>query len=291
VVRIWCEPIPANANLRYISSFALIALVVAISYPSGRLAPNQELGQAFYYAIISAGLYFIVASLLVVTFFGAHKQHYDRGFNLTMSQRTMMLQTTVFLAYLLVGAAVFAHIERWKYLDAIYWGNCTLLTIGLGDLSPATALGRALLFPFAIGGIVILGLLVNSIRSQVLDRTNVKMRARMTEKERERMLEKIQKTNNTLLEPVSELMSMLAPGLANMRDSSGSLTEIERRRLEFELMRKVQKHVASKRKWLALLMSACAFLGLWFGGAAIFQVRLNSTTNVNVPRHQRQTKT
>lgn len=260
--------------------------MVAINYPFGRLAPNQELGQAFYYAMFSAGLYFIMASLLVVTFFGAYEEHYDRGFNLTMSQRTMMLQTVFFLVYLLSGAAVFAQIESWTYLDAVYWGDCTLLTIGFGDYAPATVLGRALLFPYAIGGIVILGLLVNSIRSQVLDCGTVKMRARMTEKERERMLKKMQKKNSTLLKPVLERTSAstLTPGLANMRDGPSSLTEMERRRLEFELMRKVQKHVASKRKWLTLLMSACAFLGLWLGGAAIFQVCLNNMTKVNVLR-------
>jgi len=57
------------------------------------------------------------------------------------------------LVYLMAGAAVYSHIEGWAYLDAVYWADFTLLTVGIGDYSLQTHLGRGLLFPFAIGGI------------------------------------------------------------------------------------------------------------------------------------------
>ena len=90
---------------------------------------------------------------MLVTVYGAYQGHYDKEFQLTMSQRTLMLQTISFLVYLLAGAAVYSHIEGWLFLDAVYWADFTLLTVGIGDYSPETHLGRGLLFPFAIGGI------------------------------------------------------------------------------------------------------------------------------------------
>jgi potassium channel subfamily K len=90
---------------------------------------------------------------MLVTVYGALRGHYNKEFQLTMSQRTLMLQTISFLVYLLAGAALYSHIEGWKYLDAVYWADFTLLTVGIGDYAPSTHLGRGLLFPFAIGGI------------------------------------------------------------------------------------------------------------------------------------------
>lgn len=95
----------------------------------------------------------MVATLMALTVWGAYAGHYDKEFQLTMSQRTLMLQTISFLVYLMVGAAVYCHIEGWEYLDAVYWADFTLLTVGIGDYAPLTHTGRWLLFPFAIGGI------------------------------------------------------------------------------------------------------------------------------------------
>ena len=138
----------------YLSSFALIGLCACARGPL-IVEPRDDhaFTQAFYYAIFSAGLYFLVATLMLVSVIGAYRGHYDKQFQLTMSQRTLMLQTISFLVYLMAGAAVYSHIEGWAYLDAVYWADFTLLTVGIGDYSPQTHLGRGLLFPFAIGGI------------------------------------------------------------------------------------------------------------------------------------------
>ena len=220
--------------------------------------PNHAFSQAFYYATFSAGLYFMVASLMVVTVIGAQRGHYEKEFKLTMSQRTLMLQTISFLVYLLSGAAVYARIEGWDYLDAVYWADFTLLTVGIGDFSPQTHLGRGLLFPFAIGGIIILGLVVGSIRSLVLERGKAKLGARMVEKERRRLLQKLHNKDRTdVLVPIKE------------KDSQTS--ERQRRREEFELMRRIQESASTKRKWTSLTVSGGTWFILWFAGAAIFR--------------------
>ena len=104
----------------YIASALLIALVAAVPpklpLPAGE---DRALTQAFYYAIIAAALYFFVASIMIVTAFGAYTGRSSKEFILTMSQRTLMLQTISFLVYLLSGSAVYAKIEDWNFLDAV----------------------------------------------------------------------------------------------------------------------------------------------------------------------------
>lgn len=210
---------------------------------------------------------------MLVTVWGAYRGHYEKEFQLTMSQRTLMLQTISFLVYLLSGAAVYSHIEGWAFLDAVYWADFTLLTVGTGDYAPATHLGRSLLFPFAIGGIIILGLVIGSIRSLVLERGKVKMGARMVEKQRRRLLKRMQKENKgAILEPIiDDKAPMSRTSTKTLQDSPEGLTEWQRRQQEFELMRKVQEEAAIKRRWMSLCIPSSTWFILWFGGAAIFE--------------------
>jgi potassium channel subfamily K len=113
----------------YLASALLIALVSVASTSAFRIEPLDEhaLSQAYYYGIIAAALYFIISSLLVFTAYGAWKGHYAKDFQLTASQRTLMLQTIGFMVYLLLGALVFAKVEGWQFLDAVYWADCKRL--------------------------------------------------------------------------------------------------------------------------------------------------------------------
>ena len=80
-------------------------------------ATDYVFTEAFYYTIFSNGLYFFLATIMMVTVVGHCKGHHEKELRLTRNQRTLILQTIVFLVYLLSGAAVFAHIEDWEYLD------------------------------------------------------------------------------------------------------------------------------------------------------------------------------
>lgn len=247
----------------YSASFILIGLVCEASTNAFRLDPPQEhaLSQAFYYAIIAAVLYIIIASLMVVTVWGAYGGHYEKEFRLTKSQRTLMLQTIMFMIYLLLGACIYTYIEGWQFLDAVYWADFTLLTVGIGSpLTPLTHLGRGLLFPFAIGGIITIGLVVGSIRTMVLERAKAKMEARMTEKRRERVLRSRDTQNQTIKTNLFKRVSF---------DQDG-MTEAERREQEFNIMRKIQNDAGTVRRWIALAASTFAACILWFIGALVF---------------------
>lgn len=222
----------------YISAICLLVLCATAGGPLV-IEPQIEYvwSQAFYYGMFAAILYFIVASLMVVTVWGAQRGHYDKDFELTMSQRTLMLQTIVFLGYLLLGALVFSNIEGWSYLDSVYWADVTLFTIGFGDLSPQTRLGRGLLVPYALVGVISLGLVIGSIRSMILDRGKHKLNARMLERQRRLLIRRIRhKGNGHILEPIDGDASDDFP-------SSSQWTEFERRQKEFQLMRKIQRQV------------------------------------------------
>ncbi|KAF4548584.1 Ion channel-like protein 2 [Elsinoe fawcettii] len=224
-------------------------------------ANRHALTSAYYYAIQAAVVYLIITALMSLTAWGAWKGHFEGGFKLTMAQRTLMLQTMSFVVYLLLGALIYSRIEGWEFLDAVYWADLTLLTIGLGsDFAPSTHLGRRLLFFFAIGGIIIIGLVVGSIRTLVLDRGKRKLSARMMEKKRLRAIHSINPKKQEI--KISRF--------ATMHFDNGELDVAKRRKLEFTVMRKVQEHAERDRKWMALVISTTAAFSLWLLGALVF---------------------
>ncbi|KAJ7203758.1 hypothetical protein GGX14DRAFT_461096 [Mycena pura] len=235
---------PLTIGFWYLAS---ILLIVPLGMTKTTLGlpdtPAYEMSQAYYYAIISACIYTILATMLALNAMGAYIFHaYPASFSpLTVPQRTLMLQTIFYVLYLSAGAGVFARIEGWEYLDSIYWADYTLLTIGLGsDFPPKTHAGRALLIPFAVGGITLLGLVIGSIRGLVLERGQVKDVRRTVAKEREKWI-------------------------ARMDEPDAAW-----RKEEWEAMRRIQRRAETIPKYYALGNSMFAFLLVWFLGALVF---------------------
>lgn len=266
----------------YLSAIYLVALVASAAVHLVLPDPNSERiwSQAFWYGIFASLLYFVVASLLVVTAWGANHGRYEKDFQLTASQRTLMLQSIMFLMYLLLGALVFSTIEDWHYLDAVYWADVTLFTVGFGDIRPTTMLGRGLLFPYALIGVISLGLVVGSIRSLVLERGRRMLDARMIEKKRRGLVQCLTDHNeDDILTPVRDESGGDAVGKEREDHSSPppprrtktGLSEFERREAEFRLMRRIQQSAAKRRRWVAMALSASVWLVLWLLGAFIFK--------------------
>ena len=203
-----------------------------IGDPEFQPGTRHGLTAAFYFAIFATLNYMFISVIMCVTVFGALRGHYEKEFNLTSSQRTLMLQTMSFIIYLLLGALVFNIIEGWGFLNSVYWANVTLLTIGIGDYSPLTPLGRGLLFPFAIGGVLIVGLVVGSIRSLVLERGKEKMSARIMEKRRREAVHNVDLNKSTIK------ISMFAKADITLNPN---MSPAQRREEEFNVMRRVRE--------------------------------------------------
>ncbi|KAJ7077429.1 hypothetical protein B0H15DRAFT_915299 [Mycena belliarum] len=232
---------PLTIGLWYLSA---ILLITPLGLTRKALEiPSAAFSQAYYYAIISGVIYIILPTLLVANVMGAYVfQAYRPSFNaLTVPQRTLMLQTLSYVIYLAAGAGVFAHLEGWNYLDGVYWADYTLLTIGLGsDFPPKTHAARGLLIPFVVGGVMLLGLVIGSIRGLVLERGKVKVIRRTVELERQKWISRMD-------EP-----------------------DARWKKEEWEIMRTIQHRAQTIRKYSALANSLFAFLLLWFLGAMVF---------------------
>lgn len=245
---------PLTVVLWYLS-FALLLIPLALTkhlilYPQTEYAFSQS----YYYAIISSSVYFVISTLLLANLLGAlvFKAYPPSFGSLTVPQRTLMLQTTSYVFYLALGAGVFASIEGWAFVDGLYWADYTLLTCGLGtDFPLYHTLSRALLMPYAVIGITMIGLVIGSIRALVLDRGATAMVQRRLEKERTRWL----------------------AGLRDVKD----VQAWEKR--EFEAMRRIQKRADFMRRYMALATSSFAFAVLWLVGALVFWYSENLPQN------------
>lgn len=224
--------------------------------------------QAFWYGVWAAILYFVVATLMSITFWGAYTGRFGKSFNLTTSQRTLMFQTILFLMYLLIGALIFHTTEPdWKYLDALYWADVTLFTVGFGDFATTTQVSRGLLIPYALVGVISLGLVISSIRKMILDHARRHVGIRMQEKTRKNLVRRVtMKGNDYILQPVGSLPRQDTETQSNHKFHN----EYDRRRVEFELMRKVQRKALIRRRWTAMATSTGTWLVFWLLGALIF---------------------
>ena len=66
---------------------------------------------------------------------------------------------------LAAGTILFHGIEGWSYLDSLYFCVISLATVGYGDFTPDTPLGKVLTMVYIINGIGILLALFDRIRA------------------------------------------------------------------------------------------------------------------------------
>ena len=128
------------------------------------IRPGQTYSQGFWHAVIAATLYLIGSTILMVNMLGYFLGHYPQHFDLDDDQRTLILQTMMFFFWLAGGAAVFVKLCGFTYADSLYFCDATILTVGFGDYVPTNNASRGFLFPYAVMGIIFLGLMINSIR-------------------------------------------------------------------------------------------------------------------------------
>jgi potassium channel subfamily K, other eukaryote len=128
------------------------------------IRPGQTYSQGYWHAVIAAVLYLIGSMILMVNMLGYFLGHYPQHFELDDYQRTLILQTMMFFIWLAGGGGIFAKVCGWDYANALYFCDVTILTVGFGDFVATDDVGRGILIPYSIFGIIFLGLMIKSIR-------------------------------------------------------------------------------------------------------------------------------
>ena len=167
--------LPVTIILWYFATGILMGILFSMNEYVPPHYPDQVYSQGFWHAVIAAVLYLVSSMILMLNMLGYFLGHYPQHFELSDDQRNLILQTMMFFFWLAGGAAVFARTEGWSFVDSLYFCDVTVLTVGFGDFHPINDVGRGLVFPYSVGGIIILGLMISSIRgfAQELGSTHV----------------------------------------------------------------------------------------------------------------------
>jgi potassium channel subfamily K, other eukaryote len=193
--------------------------------------PQQTYSQGFWHAVMAAVLYLISSMMLMVNMWGYFLGHYPQHFELTDEQRTLILQTMMFFIWLAGGAGIFAKVSGWQYVDALYFCDVTILTVGFGDLHPINETGMGLVFPYSVIGIIILGLIVGSIRQFARDLGHDKIVKTHAERRRVQTIQR----SITSSEGVEQHGSPTKVSNIDRRPTVSTSLELKNRALSFEV--------------------------------------------------------
>lgn len=81
-------------------------------------------------------------------------------------QKAIMLAV---LFILTIGTIFYHNVEGMTYLDALYFSVMTLATVGYGDLSPHTALGKLFSIMYVLVGVGILTALIANFNRALVE--------------------------------------------------------------------------------------------------------------------------
>ena len=76
----------------------------------------------------------------------------------------------LFIALLMIGGLAYSFcFNQWSIIDSLYFTIVTLTTCGYGDITPTTPGGKVFATVFALAGVVILGLVLGVVGSQLVE--------------------------------------------------------------------------------------------------------------------------
>lgn len=268
----------------------MIGITAGVDVYAPPALPHQLYTTAFYFAIIAACLYFFNTLILTINLAVYLLGHYPQHFALSNSQRTLILQTTAFGIWLIVGAAIFQKVIGISFSDALYFSDITVLTLGFGDILATSAVARGIIFPYAVFGIVMLGLIIGSMsqffgeiendnvvrkridwKRQALVETspppeNVYTRGQNIANIPQETSERASRSRHSKRPSTKNSATVFSHSVSGQRRKQVTSDEKER----FHAMRAIQNEVASFRRWFTLFQCLISFAIVWTIGALVF---------------------
>lgn len=124
--------------------------------------------EGFWCSVASSIFSTIVTVLLVIDFVTtAHFKH--KGSGLTSRQRLLVNLVILLIITLAIGALIFSELEKWSFIDGLFFSLVTIFTIGFGDLVPRTTASRIIVVFYATFGIVVLGWAITAGTQSIFD--------------------------------------------------------------------------------------------------------------------------
>ncbi|MEA1999025.1 MAG: potassium channel family protein [Euryarchaeota archaeon] len=74
------------------------------------------------------------------------------------------------ITVVILGTVVFHLLEKWSWIDSLYFTVITLATVGYGDLTPTTPLGKIVAVIFVISGVGIFLAFLNKLMERRVER-------------------------------------------------------------------------------------------------------------------------
>lgn len=104
------------------------------------------------------------------------------------------------IAILLITSSIYSLSEKTSFDNSLWWSITTATTVGYGDISPHTSMGRCAAVLLMLLGIGFVGMLTSSITSFFTNKHEVNVHAEFL---------KLQKENQQLVEKMNEIEKLL----------------------------------------------------------------------------------
>lgn len=244
------------------SAIVLFCLIAVEIQHHGQAQAHQALvySENFFAGIISASLYVLVVVMLSIYMVSVRVSTFDPAERRKIECTSIVFRATSFAILLLVGAAVYSAIEGWSLMDALYFTDYTVLTIGLGNLVPQSHLGRSLLFPYATMGIINLGLVVTAVASFTDQMRQLKLKR------------KIEEARKDIDSP--DLKENMVGDISTGKGVRSQSPLVNNRVPKVEDILKVRDAKSAfyrNRRWMELGFFLAAWFVLWFVSAGVFR--------------------
>ncbi|CCE82852.1 Piso0_002603 [Millerozyma farinosa CBS 7064] len=225
----------------FLASMLLLVVIIQLD-KSCRQHESYHRTEGFWFGVITSLLYFICSIFLSVNFVGYKLDKYPATFNLDSRQRSLMIYTIVLAVWFVVGSICMGHLISGLTLgSSLYFCTVSILTIGLGDISPVSAGSRTFDLIYSLIGLLIMGLIIASIRSVVLSSASPVLIWHIMEKRRSKYLDEVKLGSKTL-------ESFQA----------------------FDIMRDIRRSAEKYELNISLVLSIGTFTLFWLIGALVF---------------------